>query len=101
MSAFAAGARKATFFDDAEMKTLVALVDTILPETDSPAASAADTHFFIDLALPACASPAAQKTFREGLRALAAFSSLDAAARVVALKQRAAADEPAEYDASF
>ena len=64
--AFAASPRKATFFSESEMRTLRALVDVILPATDSPAASAADTHYFIDLAMPACASPAAQKTFRDG-----------------------------------
>ena len=67
MTAFAAAPRKATFFTDPEMATLRALVDVILPATDSPAASAADTHYFIDLAIPACASAAAQKTFRDGL----------------------------------
>ena len=56
MTAFAAAPRKATFFTDTEMETLRALVDVILPATDSPAASAADTHYFIDLAIPACAS---------------------------------------------
>ena len=69
MTAFAAAPRKASFFTDAEMTTLRALVDVILPATDSPAASAADTHYFIDLAIPACASAAAQKTFRGGPRA--------------------------------
>jgi len=68
MTAFAAAPRKATFFTDPEMVQLRALVDVILPATDSPAASAADTHYFIDLAIPACASAAAQKTFREGLK---------------------------------
>ncbi len=43
------------------MRTLRVLVDLILPATDSPAASAADTHYFIDLAIPACAKPPAQK----------------------------------------
>jgi hypothetical protein len=47
------------------MATLRALVDVILPATDSPAASAADTHYFIDLAIPACAVSAAQKIVRE------------------------------------
>ena len=60
MTAFAATPRKATFFTDSEMRTLRALVDVILPATDSPAASAADTHYFIDLAIPACASPRAR-----------------------------------------
>ena len=56
----AAPSHKATFFDDSEMRTLRALVDVILPETDSPSASAANTHYFIDLAIPACATPAAR-----------------------------------------
>src|SRR5688572_23598434 len=64
MAAFAAAPRQATWFTAAEMDTLRVLVDVILPATDSPAASAADTHFFIDLAMPACASVEAQKTFR-------------------------------------
>ena len=50
MTAFAAAPRKATFFTAAELETVRSLVDVILPATDSPAASAADTHYFIDLA---------------------------------------------------
>ena len=57
MTAFAAAPRKASYFTESEMRTLRALVDVILPATDSPAASAADTHYFIDLAIPACAKP--------------------------------------------
>jgi hypothetical protein len=101
LTAFAATPRKASYFTEFEMGTLRALVDVILPATDSPAASAADTHYFIDLALPACASPAAQKTFREGLTAFAGFEKLAAAEQVAKLKARAAADIEKEYDASF
>ena len=101
MTAFAAAPRKATFFTDAEMATLRALVDAILPATDSPAASAADTHYFIDLAIPACATPAAQKTFRSGLAAFAGFDQLSADKQVAKLKSRAAADMPLSYDESF
>jgi hypothetical protein len=103
MSAFAAGPRKAQFFTDAEMRTLTALVDVILPATDSPAASAADTHYFIDLAIPACASAAAQKTFRAGLEALGKqrFAELARDAQVTLLKARAAADMAPPYDQSF
>jgi hypothetical protein len=67
VTAFAATPHKATFFNESEMRALRALVDVILPETDSPAASAAGTHFFIDLAVPACANAAASATFRGGL----------------------------------
>ena len=78
ITALAAAPRKASYFDESEMLTLRALVDVILPATDSPAASAADTHYFIDLAIPACASPGAQKTFRAGLGALTGFDKLSA-----------------------
>ena len=103
MTAFAAAPRKATFFTDTEMVTLRALVDVILPATDSPAASAADTHYFIDLAIPACASTDAQKTFREGLKVLGKkrFANSAPAAQVGVLKARAAADEQLAYDQSF
>lgn len=101
LTAFAATPRKASHFNEAEMGTLRALVDVILPATDSPAASAADTHFFIDLAVPACASPVAQKTFKEGLAAFAGYEKLSAAEQVAKLKARAAADIEKDYDASF
>lgn len=101
MTAFAATPRKPTWFTAAEMTTLQALVDVILPATDSPAASAADTHYFIDLAIPMCASADAQKTFRAGLAALGRFASLAPAEQVTQLKARAAADMPLAYDQSF
>ena len=103
LQAFAAAPRKATTFTEAEMDALRAVVDVILPATDSPAASAADTHFFIDLAIPACATPAAQKTFRDALAAMAksGFAGRPVADQVVWLKARAAADMPLEYDQSF
>lgn len=101
LTAFAAAPRQARFFSESEMSTLRALVDVILPATDSPAASAADTHYFIDLAVPACASPAAQKTFKDGLSAFAGFDKLAPGNQVAALKVRAAADIDKEYDASF
>jgi hypothetical protein len=103
MTAFAAAPRKATFFNENEMATLRALVDVILPATDSPAASAADTHYFIDLAIPACANANAQKTFREGLEGLGKkrFASLAPDEQVDTLKARAAADMELPYDQSF
>ena len=101
LTAFAAAPRKATFFNESEMRTLRALVDVILPQTDSPAASAADTHYFIDLALPACASPAAQKTFRAGLATIAGFDRLAPAQQVATLKARAEKDVELPYDDSF
>ena len=103
MTAFAAAPRKATYFSDSEMVTLRALADVILPATDSPAASAADTHYFIDLAIPACASAAAQKVFREALKYLGRknFANLAPAKQVELLKARAAADMELPYDQSF
>ena len=101
--AFAAAARKPSFFTEAEMAILAALVDVILPTTDSPAASAADTHYFIDLALPACASAEAQRTFRDGLGALAAegFARLTPDAQAHRLRGRAERDVTLPYDQSF
>ena len=99
--AFAAGPRKATFFNESEMASLAVLVDLILPATDSPAASAADTHYFIDLALPACGSPQAQQAFRAGLGSFAGIDQQSADQRVALLKARASKDMALEYDASF
>src|SRR6478752_5403160 len=95
MTAFAAAPRKATYFSDPEMATLRALVDVILPATDSPAASAADTHYFIDLAIPACASAEAQKVFRDGVRAFAGkgFEKLAADKQIAMLEARAQKDQ--------
>lgn len=103
MTAFAATPRKATFFTAAEMETLRALVDVVLPATDSPAASAADTHYFVDLAMPACASIDAQQAFRGGLNQLGQkkFADLAPPAQIELLKVRAAADMPLPYDQSF
>lgn len=103
MAAFAAAPFKPTFFNAKEMRTLTALVDVILPATDSPAASAANTHLFIDLAIPACASVGAQKVFRAGLAALAAknFDRQPAPRQVELLKERVAKDMDQPYEQSF
>jgi hypothetical protein len=103
LQAFAETPRKATFFTEPELRTLAALVDTILPATDSPSASAADTHHFIDLASPACATPAGQKTFRDGLRFFTGkkFATLAVDQQVALLKARAEKDQAPAYDESF
>ena len=103
LQAFAETPRKPTFFSESELRTLAALVDAILPATDSPPASAADTHYFIDLAIPACASAVAQKTFRTGLRAFASkgFEKLSPDKQVAMLRPRAEKDQAPEYDLSF
>ena len=50
---------------------LEALVDTVLPETDTPGARQAGVHVFVDLALRDCYSEAEQRLFTSGLEALA------------------------------
>jgi hypothetical protein len=91
------------FFSRVEMGRLAILVDLILPATDSPAASAAGTHKFIDAAMGACATIGQQNTFRNGMAALAAegFDNMDVQARVALLERRAAADIQLPYDQSF
>jgi hypothetical protein len=53
---------------------LEALVDTVLPATDTPGAREARVHVFVDLALRDCCTPAEQQLFLSGLDALAAES---------------------------
>ena len=101
LTAFAASPGKPTFFNDAELETVRLLVDLILPETDSPSASAAGTHYFIDLALPACANAAAQRTFRDGLASFAGLGTQSPQKRIATLAERANADQALEYDVSF
>jgi hypothetical protein len=102
MTAFAASPRKASHFNESEMREIRALVDVILPATESPAASAADTHYFIDSAIPLCATEAAQTTFRAGVADLVreAFSKKSPAAQIEWLKARAANDVPLAYEQS-
>ena len=103
LATFAATPRKASHFTESEMRELRALVDVILPATDSPAASAADTHFFIDSAMPLCATPKALATFRAGLADLAhaGFAAKSPADQVVFLKERATRDVSLPYEESF
>jgi len=91
------------FLSADELSRVALLVDLILPETDSPAATAAGTHEFVDLALDACASPKQQATFRSGLEALAAsgFDAMSGQERVAWLRRRAASDVTRAYDESF
>lgn len=101
LEAFAQTPRKPTFFSESELRTLMSLVDTILPATDSPAASAADVHWFIDLAIPACATPVAQKTFRKGLGSFSSFAKAAPDKQVALLKARAEKDQALDYDLAF
>lgn len=53
---------------------LEALVDTVLPATDTPGARQALVHVFVDLALRDCYTPEEQQVFSKGLETLAAES---------------------------
>ena len=51
---------------------LEALVDTVLPATDTPGAKQARVHVFVDLALRDCYTADEQRLFKDGLEALTA-----------------------------
>lgn len=94
---------KHAFFSPADMDRVTVLVDLILPATDSPAASEARTHEFIDAALSACATSKQQATFRAGLAALVedGFDKADMQGRIALLQRRATKDVTLPYDDSF
>ena len=98
-----ASPRKPVFFSSAEMNRIAALVDLILPATDSPSASEARTHEFIDAAIGACATSKQQSTFRAGLAALVAdgFDKANTQERIALLQRRATKDVALTYDDSF
>jgi hypothetical protein len=101
LTAFAATPRKATFFPERAMQALRAVVDVILPKTDSPAASEADTHYFIDLAV--CASQQALATFNAGLQSLidADFAAMSPQQQIALLQRLAGGDSEKPYDQAF
>ena len=49
---------------------LATLADTILPDTDTPGATAAGVHVFVDLVLAECVPAAERQAFTEGLAAV-------------------------------
>jgi hypothetical protein len=102
-TAAAASSSGQAFLSAVELNRVAVLVDIILPETDSPAATAAGTHEFVDVALAACATPKQQATFRSGLTALSAdgFDSMSGPNRLAWLQRRAASDVELPYDESF
>jgi glucoside 3-dehydrogenase (cytochrome c) hitch-hiker subunit len=53
------------FFSEAEMRTLSALVERIIPTTDTPGASAAGVHWYLDTVIET--EPELQREFRDGL----------------------------------
>lgn len=103
LQAFAAAPRKAPHFGAKGLEALRVLVDIVLPATDSPAASAADTHYFVDMAVPACASAKAQETFRLGLQGYIAQLEVDPTPGLLVgkLKGDAAFGDKLEYEQSF
>lgn len=67
---------------------LAEIVETILPETDTPGARAARVHVFVDLALSRCTTPAQQQAAVNAIDALGAtFLQAEAAARAQRLSQ--------------
>jgi hypothetical protein len=93
-----------------QMQTLRALVDVILPATDSPAASAANTHVFVDTAAYACATKPEQAMLRGGLNDLEheakakhgrSYADLAPEEQAALLRSRAEKDAPLPYDQSF
>jgi hypothetical protein len=110
LTAFLAGSTAANaspqapvFFSRPDLDRIVLLVDLILPATDSPSASEARTHEFIDAAMSACATKKQQETFRAGLAALVAdgFDKANANERIALLQRRATKDIALAYDDSF
>jgi hypothetical protein len=60
------------FFDENRFALVERIVDLMIPETDTPGATAAGVHYFIDLMLDEWASADRQRRFRNGVDGLAA-----------------------------
>lgn len=61
---------EAKFFSQKDFILLRNLVDVILPATDTPAASEAKTHYFIDIVVRDCYTREQQRIFIQGLKSL-------------------------------
>src|SRR3954467_15474072 len=92
-------AQTPSFLSSAELAWLAALVDTIIPRTDTPGASDAGVPTFIDRRL--AANPALTEVFRSGMKSLdadaqarfgAAFPAVSPEQQIVLLTSRQ--DEP-------
>ena len=71
----------------AQGAVLVEVVETILPQTDTPGAKAARVHMFVDLALKRCATADEQRSVVTALDALGSgFASQPPAGREATLK---------------
>ena len=69
---------KPIFFTDLEAHNLKAVVDVILPKTETPSASEVGVHQFFDTTLAQVSSAKDQNLFRDGLRWLEARSQVAA-----------------------
>ena len=88
------GAYKAKWATAEEMRQIAAICDVILPRTDSPGASDAKVHEYIDYTL--ASSKGQQQALREGLKW---FNAIPAAERVKAL--RTASEKPETREGRF
>lgn len=89
-----AGAYKAKWATAGEMKQIAAICDLIIPRTDTPGASDAKVHEYIDYAL--ASNKARQVALREGLHW---FFGLAEAGRIAALQ--AASEKPDTKEGRF
>jgi len=87
----------------AEGASLAALADAILPDTDTPGATAAGVHVFIDLVLAECVAAAERQAFVAGLATVETacraehrrgVTDVDAAARTALLVRLEGASDP-------
>lgn len=86
--AAAPGVWRPELLTEAQGTTLAEIVETILPETDTPGAKAARVHVFVDLALARCTTPAQQQATVAAIDALgAAFLQAEAAERARRVSQ--------------
>jgi hypothetical protein len=74
------------FIEPAQAELLLSALDTLLPKTDTPSATEAMVHVFIDLYVKECYSSDQQKQFVEGLTALEARAQKDHAATFAELE---------------
>lgn len=90
--AVVSGTESLNFFTTEEFNLVKELADTLLPATDSPSASAVQTHYMIDHMVGNVYDEEAKQKYREGFDALKTvllangdFTSLDSTERIQAL----------------
>jgi hypothetical protein len=92
---------RSTFLTQAELDWLTALVDAIIPRTETPGAADAGVPLFIDRRL--AAEPQLAETFRSGMKALeaAAQTRFGAAFPALSTEQQVALLTPLQGDSFF